>query len=141
MTPSKRRRLSLALATAVFVTWPSAAAAQPQEGPATIATLAGPAELSRQQGPWMPVALRDQGLPGDAVRTIGGRLTVRTASGQSLRLGAHTQIVLATVASPGAPAPVRVRMDGGLMWVAVLPGSPVPVQIEMGVGPPATITV
>src|SRR5262245_17523972 len=137
---STRRRLSLALATAVFVTWPSVTASQPQEGPAMIATLAGHAELSRQQGPWMPAALRDPLLAGDALRTIGGRLTVRTASGQSLRLGAHTQIALATGAAPGASAPVRVRMDGGLMWVAVLPGSPVPAQIEVGVGP-ATITV
>lgn len=140
MSASKRRRLSLALATAVLATWPCVAAAQPQEGPATIATLAGRAERSRQQGPWTPAALRDQLSAGDAVRTIGGRLTVRTHSGQSLRLGAHTQIVFATVAAPGAPAPMRVRLDGGLMWVAVLSGSPVPSQIEVRAGG-ASITV
>jgi FecR protein len=140
MSAHRHRGLSLVLATAILATLPWVAASQPQEGPATIATLAGRAELSRQQGPWVPAALRDQLSAGDAVRTIGGRLAVRTVSGQSLRLGAHTQIVLGTVATPGAPAPTLVRMDGGLMWVAVLPGSPEPAQIVVAAGR-ATITV
>src|SRR5262245_8323516 len=140
MSTRRYRALSLVLATVILATWPCFTAAQPREGPATIATLAGRAELSRQQGPWVSAALRDQLSAGDAVRAIGGRLAVRTASGQSLRLGAHTQIALGPVAAPGAAAPIGVRLDGGLMWVAVLPGSPVTAQIEVMAGP-ATVTV
>ena len=101
--------LLCAMITAVFGAWPCLAAAQPQELPAMIATLGGRAELSRKSGPWAAAALRDELSAGDAVRTIGGRLTVLTASGQALRLGARTQIVFAGRrctgdAEPHAPA-------------------------------------
>lgn len=138
MSARERRLLLFAFITAVFGAWPSLAAAQPQELPAQIATLGGRAELSRKSGPWAAVALRDELSAGDGVRTIAGRLTLRTASGQSLRLGARTQIVFAADA-PAIPGPTRLRMDGGLLWVSVMPNSPLSTHIEVSAGP-ATVT-
>ena len=109
MSAREYRLLLFAFITAVFGAWPCLAAAQPQELPAQIVTLGGRAELSRKTGPWAAAALRDELSAGDAVRTIAGRLTVLTASGQALRLGARTQIVFAgddapVTAGPDAPA-------------------------------------
>jgi hypothetical protein len=137
MSARERRLLLFAFITAVFGVGPCLAAAQPQELPAKIATLGGRSELSRQSAPWAAAALRDELSAGDGVRTIAGRLTVRTASGQSLRLGARTQIVFA--AAPVTPGPTRLRMDGGLLWVSVKPNSPASTHIEVRVGP-ATVT-
>ena len=125
--------------TAVFGAWPCLAAAQPQELPAKIATLGGRAELSRKSAPWAAAALRDELSAGDGVRTIAGRLTVLTASGQALRLGARTQIVFAADDAPVTPGPTRLRMDGGLLWVSVMPNSPPSTHIEVRAGP-ATVT-
>ena len=105
MSARERRLLLFAFITAVLGAWPCLAAAQPQELPAKIATLGGRAELSRKSGPWAAAALRDELSAGDGVRTIAGRLTVLTASGQSLRLGARTQIVFAGDDAPGDPGP------------------------------------
>jgi hypothetical protein len=121
----------------VLAAWPSVAAAQPRELPAKIVTLSGRAEVSRQSAPWADAALRDDLAAGDGVRTIAGRLTVRTANGQSLRLGARTQIVFAPDDAT-TPGPTRLRMDGSLVWVAVMPNSPLSTQMEIRAGP-ATI--
>jgi ferric-dicitrate binding protein FerR (iron transport regulator) len=138
MSARERRLLRFAFITAVF--WaPCLAAAQPQELPAKIVTLGGRAELSRKSAPWAAAALRDELSAGDGVRTIAGRLTVRTASGQSLRLGARTQIIFAADDAPAAPGPTRLRMDGGLLWVSVMPNSPLSTHIEVRAGP-ATVT-
>ena len=139
MSAPERRLLLFTFITAVFGGWPCLAAAQPQELPATIATLGGRAELSRKSAPWAAAALRDELSAGDGVRTIAGRLTVRTASGQSLRLGARTQLVFAADNAPVTPGPTRLRMDGGLLWVSVMPNSPVSTHIEVRAGP-ATVT-
>jgi hypothetical protein len=139
MSARERRLLLFALVTAVFAAWPSLAATQPQELPAKIATLGGRAELSRKSAPWVAAALRDELSAGDGVRTIAGRLTVRTASGQSLRLGARTQIVFAAGDASVTPGPTRLRMDGGLLWVSVMPNSPLSTHIEVRAGP-ATVT-
>ena len=117
MSARERRLLLFTFITAVFGAWPCFAAAQPQELPAKITTLGGRAELSRKSAPWTAAALRDELSAGDGVRTIAGRLAVRTASGQSLRLGARTQIVFAADNAPVTPGPTRLRMDGGLLWV------------------------
>ncbi len=138
MSARERRLLLFSFITAVFGAWPCLAAAQPQELPAKIVTLGGRAELSRKSAPWTAAALRDELSAGDGVRTIAGRLTVRTASGQSLRLGARTQIVFAD--DPAVtPGPTRLRMNGGLLWVSVMPNSPLSTQIEVRAGP-ATVT-
>lgn len=139
MSARERRLLLCAFLTAVLGAWPSFATAQPQELPAKIATLGGRAELSRKSAPWAAAALRDELSAGDGVRTIAGRLTVRTASGQSLRLGARTQIVFAADDAPVTPGPTRLRMDGGLLWVSVMPNSPVSTHIEVRAGA-ATVT-
>jgi ferric-dicitrate binding protein FerR (iron transport regulator) len=139
MSARERRLLLFALIMAVFGAWPCVAAAQPQELPAKIATLGGRAELSRKSAPWAAAALRDELSAGDGVRTIAGRLTVRTASGQSLRLGARTQIVFAADDAPVTPGPTRLRMDGGLLWASVLPNGPLSTHIEVRAGP-ATVT-
>ena len=139
MSARERRLLLFAFITAVFGAGPCLAAAQPQELPAKIATLGGRSELSRQSAPWAAAALRDELSAGDGVRTIAGRLTVRTASGQALRLGARTQIVFAAADAPVTPGPTRLRMDGGLLWVSVMPNSPVSTHIEVRAGP-ATVT-
>ena len=139
MSARERRLLLCAVITAVVGAWSCLAAAQPQELPAKIATLGGRAELSRKSAPWAAAALRDEVSAGDGVRTIAGRLTVRTGSGQSLRLGARTQIVFAGDDAPVTPGPTRLRMDGGLLWVSVMPNSPLSSHVEVRAGP-ATVT-
>lgn len=139
MSAREYRLLLFAFITAVFGAWPSLAAAQPQELPAQIVTLGGRAELSRKTGPWAAAALRDELSAGDAVRTIAGRLTVLTASGQALRLGARTQIVFAGDDAPVTAGPTRLRMNGGLLWVSVMPSGPPSTHIEVRAGP-ASVT-
>jgi hypothetical protein len=139
MSARERRLLLFVFITAVFGAWPCVAAAQPQELPAKIATLGGRAELSRKSAPWAAAALRDELSAADGVRTIAGRLTVRTASGQSLRLGARTQIVFAADDAPVTPGPTRLRMDSGLLWVSVVLNGPLSTHIEVRAGP-ATVT-
>ena len=72
--------------------------AQPRELPAQIVTLGGAAEMNRKDTPaWKPATLRADVGEGDSVRTqLGGRVTIRTASGQALRLGSRSQIACAT---------------------------------------------
>lgn len=141
MSTRKRWPLLMTLgvvAVAGFCLSPRVTAAQPPELPAKIVTLGGHAEISRKSQPaWTAAALRDELLPGDGVRTLGGRLTLRTGSGQALRLGSQTQVVFAD--SPAAAGPTSLRMDAGWLWVAVRPNSPGPTHIELRVGP-VTVT-
>lgn len=120
----------------------SVASAQPQELPAQLATLGGAAELHRKDTPaWAPAALRAEVGEGDSLRTqLGGRVTIRTASGQALRLGSRSQIAVLPTETGPEPGPTRVRLDSGWLWVAVLPGSPLANQIEVRAGS-ATVTV
>ncbi|HKA63192.1 MAG TPA: FecR domain-containing protein [Methylomirabilota bacterium] len=115
----------------------SAAWPQPRELPARIVTLGGTAELYKKDTPtWTSAALRAEVGEGDSVRTqSGGRVTLKTGSGQALRLGSRSQIALL----PGSPgAPTRVRFDYGWMWVAVMPtGESTQVEVRAG---PAVIT-
>jgi hypothetical protein len=121
----------------------SDAVAQPQELPAKIVTLGGPAEIYLKGTPaWAPATLRADIGEGDSVRTqLGGRVTLRTASGQALRLGSRSQLaLLAPPSADAAPGPTRVRLDSGWLWVAVIPGSPAPTHVEVLAGP-AVVTV
>jgi ferric-dicitrate binding protein FerR (iron transport regulator) len=114
--------------------------AQPKELPAQVVTLGGPAELHKKDAPaWAPAGLRAELGEGDSVRTqVGGRITLKTASGQALRLGSRSQLA---VLSPDAEAgPTRVRLDNGWLWIAVTPNSPPSTQIEVRAGP-GVITV
>ncbi|HTI55049.1 MAG TPA: FecR family protein [Verrucomicrobiae bacterium] len=116
--------------------------AQPRELPAKLVTLGGTAELSRKDTPaWAPAVLRSDVGEGDSVRTqLGGRATIRTASGQALRLGSRSQIALLATEGGENPGPTRVRLDAGWLWIAVMPGSPAPTQIEVRAGP-AVVTI
>jgi len=114
--------------------------AQPKELPAQVVTLGGPAELHKKGTPaWAPAGLRAELGEGDSVRTqVGGRITLKTASGQALRLGSRSHLaVLPTETEAG---PTRVRLDNGWLWIAVTPNSPPPTQIEVRAGP-GVITV
>jgi hypothetical protein len=116
-----------------------AAWAQPKELPARIVTLGGPAELYRKDTPaWAPAALRAELGEGDSVRTqLGGRMTLKTGSGQALRLGSRSQMAFLAGADG---APTRVRLDNGWLWIAVMPGSAPPTQVEVRAGA-AIVTV
>jgi ferric-dicitrate binding protein FerR (iron transport regulator) len=109
--------------------------AQPQELPAQVVTLGGPAELHKKGAPaWTAAGLRDKLGADDSVRTlVGGRITVKTSSGQALRLGSRSQVAI--LASEVEAGPTRVRLDNGWLWVAVAPNSPPPTQIEVRAGP------
>jgi ferric-dicitrate binding protein FerR (iron transport regulator) len=114
--------------------------AQPKELPAQVVTLGGPAELHKKgAGAWAPAGLRADLGEGDSVRTqVGGRITLKTASGQALRLGSRSQ--LAVLPAEAEADPTRVRLDNGWLWIAVAPNSPPPTQIEVRAGP-GVITV
>ncbi len=116
--------------------------AQPNELPAKIVTLGGTAELHKKDTPaWASAALRAELSEGDSVRTqVGGRVTLRTASGQVLRLGSRSQLALLAAESGAAPGPTRVRLDNGWLWIAVMPGSPATTHVEVRAGP-AVVTV
>lgn len=109
--------------------------AQPKELPAQVVTLGGSAEVHKKGAPgWTSAGLRAELGEGDSVRTqVGGRITLKTASGQALRLGSRSQ--LAILAPEGAAGPTRVRLDNGWLWIAVSPNSPPPTQIEVRTGP------
>ena len=108
---------------------------QPKELPAQLVTLGGPAELHKKgAATWTSAALRDQLGEGDSLRTqVGGRVTLKTASGQALRLGSRSQ--LAILPAEVEDGPTRIRLDNGWLWVAVSPNSPPPTQIEVRAGP------
>ena len=120
----------------------SSASAQPRELPAKLVTLGGVAEVHRKDtAAWTPAALRADVAEGDSLRTqLGGRVTLRTASGQALRLGSRSQIAVLPGETGPEPGPTRIRLDSGWLWVAVMPGSPASNQIEVRAGP-ATVTV
>jgi hypothetical protein len=115
----------------------SAASAQPKELPAKIVTLGGPAELHKRDTPaWTSAALRAELGEGDSVRTqLGGRVTLRTASGQALRLGSRSQLAFLAPEAGGGAGPTRVRLDNGWLWIAVMPGSPPLTHVEVRAGP------
>jgi ferric-dicitrate binding protein FerR (iron transport regulator) len=110
------------------------AEAQPKELPAEVVTLSGTAELHRKDTPaWKAAELRDLVGEGDSLRTqVGGRTTLKTASGQALRLGSRSQVAF-VASEPGSP--IRARLDNGWLWVAVSPNSPPPTQVEVRSGP------
>jgi hypothetical protein len=100
-------------------------------------TVGGTAELSRRGAPaWQRASLRDEVDAGDGARTAGGRLTLRTASGQSVRLAPRSQVF---VLDGGGAGPIRLRLDTGRIWVAVTPNAVASNQIEVRAGPAAVL--
>ncbi len=142
----RRVRVSVVLGmVGLAALWATApAAAQPKELPAKVVTLGGPAETFKKGAPkWDPAKLRAELVQGDGARTLpGGRVVLATASGQVLRMAQFTQLFFKEdEAAPGAgPAPTRVRLDYGWLWVAVVPGGATVYRIEVDAGP-VTVTV
>ena len=129
----------IAVALGLVVLAPAAVVlAQPAEWPLTVATLAGTVELSRKRAPWARAALRDTVNATDSARTLlQSRVTLRTANGHALRLAPLSQVVLAPEGDGASPAvaggPIKVRLDAGWLWVAVLPlPGATPFQVEIG---------
>ena len=117
--------------------WPAEAAAQPKELPATVATLAGASEVfAKGADKWAPAKLRTELREGDGARTlVAGRLVLRTGNGHALRLAQLTQVFLAGNDLGAADQPLRVRLDGGWLWVAVTPGTAPRAKAEVRAGP------
>ncbi|HTK91134.1 MAG TPA: FecR domain-containing protein [Verrucomicrobiae bacterium] len=131
--------LALALACALLAATP--VAAQPKEAPLTASTISGPSEIILKNGSWVPVKLRDTIAEGDGARALaGGRLTLLTNNGNSIRLAQLTQIFVfeppasVPAGGPTVGAPLKVKLDGGRIWVSVLPltVTRAPIEVEAG---------
>ena len=100
------------------------------ESPLRVVTVGGRAELQLPGAAgWTPARLRTDLGPGAVARTQRGRVTLMTASGQSLRLAGLSRLSLPE--GGASDLPTRVILDGGTLWAAVLPGSPPKEQLEV----------
>ncbi len=126
---------ALALAALAGACLAGSASAQSSEPSLKIVTLAGQGEVYRAStSRWTLAALKAELGPGDGARAlVGGRLTLRTVSGQSLRLGARSRLSVLP-AGPGADQPTPVKLESGALWVAVTPGSPPAESVEVRTG-------
>lgn len=128
---------SVPLDTAVGVTgWAAVAWAQPAELPLTVVTISGQVEVYlKTRNSWAPGKLRDQILAGEGARALpGGRLTLRSVGGHSLRLAPLSQLFVGET-PPATGQPLALRMDGGWVWAAVLPGVSLRAPLEIQAGP------
>ncbi|HEY5726423.1 MAG TPA: hypothetical protein VIX40_10710 [Methylomirabilota bacterium] len=127
----------LVLAALACVTGP--ALAQPKETPLVAATINGPSEvLKKGSNTWVKAKLRDEVGEGDGARAmVGGRLVLRTTSGHAIRLAQLSQIFLseAPAEASASDRTVRIKQDGGWIWVAVLPLSVTRAAFEVEAGP------
>ncbi len=116
--------------------WAAAAWAQPAESPLTVATISGHVEVYlKAKSAWVPARLRDQIGEGEGVRALpGGRLTLRSVGGHSLRFAPLSQLFVGET-PPAAGKPLALRMDGGWVWAAVLPGASLRAPLEIQAGP------
>jgi hypothetical protein len=127
MSPS---RVLLGLALSLSALALPARDARPAERPLRVVTIAGGAEVYKSSGStWSEAVLRAALEPGDAARTLSGRLTLTTPSGQAVRLGPGSRVTLDDGGAPEQPTPVR--LDGGSVWAAVMVGSPPREQLEV----------
>lgn len=134
MTPSA---WSVALGLVGTLLAAAPVAAQPKELPLEVSTISGPSETMARGGVWKPAKLRDKVAEGMGARALSGaRMSLRTASGNSIRLAPLSQIFVAEPAA-GAPAgaPQLVTLDGGRMWVSVLPLTVTRAPLEIEAGP------
>jgi hypothetical protein len=107
-----------------------AAPALSDEWPVRVVTVGGRAEMqSAGAGAWTAARLRAELGPGAAARTLQGRLTLRTPSGQELRLAPSSRIALPDTGAPDQPT--AARLDAGTVWAAVQPGSLPREQLEV----------
>ncbi len=107
---------------------------QSGEWPLQVVTVAGRAETqSGGAAAWAAARLRAELGPGAAARTLQGRLTLRTPSGQHLRLASFSKTFLLETGAPDQPT--AVRLDAGSVWAAVMPGSPARERLEVQTEP------
>lgn len=115
------------------------ALAQPKELPLVVSTINGPSEVFKKgSDKWVKSKLRDQIAEGDGARALaGGRLVLRTTSGHAIRMAQLTQIFVVEppAGTSASDRTVRIKQDGGWIWVAVLPLSVTRAAIEVEVGP------
>jgi hypothetical protein len=125
-------RTILTLLLVALAVGPQQAAAQPRELPFKAVTLAGRAEVYQAvAGAWKPASLRAELGPGDGARTLAGaRLTLRTTSGQAVRLASLSRVSVLED-GVGGDEPTRVRLDAGAAWVAVMQGGPARESLEV----------
>lgn len=117
----------------------STAPALSDEWPLRVVTVGGRAEMQfAGAGAWTAARLRAELGPGAAARTLQGRLTLSTPSGQELRLAPFSRIALPDTGTPDRPS--AARLDAGAVWAAVLPGSLAREQLEIRT-PAATVLV
>ena len=107
--------------------------AEPGESALRVVRVAGRAEVQAAgAAAWTTAALRgDLGL-GASARTLLGRLVLKTASGQELRLAPLSQVSLLEGGAAEMPTPVGIA--AGSVWVAVRPGSSAREQLEVRTG-------
>lgn len=132
------RAWGVVMILAAALAWAAPLAAQPKELPATVVTLTGKAEwFKKGDTKWNTADLRDQLTEGDGVRTGPGvRAALRTVGGNAIRLAALTQVFFVPPPPGGLdPQPVRVRLDRGWLWVAVIPGAHAYAPLEVIAGP------
>jgi hypothetical protein len=103
------------------------------QSPFRVTTILGQGEMRRAGAAWTPARLKADLGPGDDARTLHGRLTLRSASGQEVRLASASHVTLLEMSA--GDEPTRVRLLGGAAWVAVLPAAPPSEHIELQVGP------
>lgn len=125
------------LAALACVTAP--ALAQPKETPLVASTINGPSEVFKKgTDKWVKAKLRDEVAEGDGGRALsGGRFVLRTTSGHAIRMAQLTQIFVVEppAGTPASDRTVRIKQDGGWIWVAVLPLSVTRAAIEVEAGP------
>jgi FecR-like protein len=112
-------------------------AAQPAELPVRVATLAGASEtFTKGADRWTPAKLRGELREGDGARTLAtGRLALLSVNGHALRLAQLSQVFLSGNEVAGGDQPLRARLDGGWLWVAVMPGPAARAKVEVRAGP------
>lgn len=135
----KPKALLIPLVFAVLAWVAAPALAQPKETPLVVSTINGPSETFKKgTDKWVKAKLRDEIAEGDGGRALsGGRLVLRTTSGHAIRMAQLTQVFVVEppVGSLASDRPVRIKQDGGWVWVAVLPLSVTRAAIEVEAGP------
>jgi len=137
----RRGRILLGIAVAAATLTVAGTRPEAGETPLRVVTVAGQAEVYSGTGSaWKAAGLKAELGPGDGARTVaGGRLTLRTPSGQAVRLAPFSRISLLDEGA-ASDQPTRVKVEGGSVWAAVMPGTPARETLEVAVGA-LTVTV
>ncbi len=135
----KPKALLILLVLVALVCVTALAHAQPKETPLVASTINGPSEVFKKGAEkWVKAKLRDEIAEGDGARALsGGRFVLRTTSGNAIRMAQLTQVFVAEApaGTPASDRTVRIKQDGGWIWVAVLPLSTTRAAIEVEAGP------